>query len=1533
MHSKAVSAATSRIPAQSRAAGINVFRCSFAQERLWFLHQMHTDHVQYNEAIRLRASGNLDLAILNRTLAVLVERHESLRTTFALDGGSVTQRIAPQGRVPMSVVDLSHLPADAATRIDAVIQGRALRVPFDLALGPLFRIVIGRLSSTEHVIGITAHHIVCDGWSLALLLAELREIYTGYATGRPRTLAPLPAQPADVAAFERAQFDSGRVDASLAFWQQQLSGAEVLQLPADYRKSSARPVVAAVVERRLDEALTNKVKALGCDARASLFMTLITAWALALSRYSGQEDVVIGSQIANRGRAELDRLIGFVANAFALRVRIRRDQSFTHLLADVRDRCVAAYARQDAPFEKVVERLQPSRSPGANPLFTSVFTLQISIPSAIDLPGVSLSWLDPGPQTPPKFDLALSVRDDGQTLLARWRFDPLLFHPATVGRLADEWVRVLEQAVEDPQQPVAAIESRAPGVGAPRAAVASRPLASGLLLHHLFEASARKTPAALAVTHGARSLTYHEVNRQANCIARCLQQLGAGPEMVVGLLLDRHAEMIVAILGVLKSGAAYLPLEPQHPKERLEYVLRDCSPCVVLTEKSLAALVPAGSPQVVLIEDLLSAVADVESDVRSAGDPENAAYVIYTSGSTGRPKGTIVTHRNVVRLLEATESKFRFGADDTWTVFHSYAFDFSVWEIWGALAYGGRMVVVPFWLSRSPAEFHQLVNDTRVTVLNQTPSALKQFMQANWDAGSPPIPQLRYVILGGEEFNPASLQRWYTIHDDHQPEIVNMYGITETTVHVTHRVVRRRDTVAGVVSPIGTPIDDLTLHVLDASMSPVADGALGEMYVGGAGLARGYWRRPGLTASRLVPDPFGPPGQRLYRSGDRARLTGENELSYAGRIDHQVKVRGHRIELGEIEAVLTEHPGVQVAVVRARSGASEDTSLIAYWVPMAGAVVDDAALRAYLRTRLPDYMQPSALVAIPALPLTTNGKVDTNALPEVSYDTHVSVDTLRTPTEDILSGMWSQLLRHDSVGRHANFFDVGGHSLLATQLASRIREVFNVQVPLRTIFEQPTIADLAGCIDALRREHSVVEAVITPRADCARPPLSLAQQGIWFREELEPGSAYNVAKVIKLVGSLDVSSVRGAWAAIVGRHEVLRTCYPTVDGEPVQEITDAAAVRIPYVDLESLSDGACDAVVGRIITSETLRALSLANGPVWRMQLLRLSAQTHVLVLVLHHIACDGWSVGVLLREFNELYESLREGRPHALSPLPIQFADFAVWQRTQLSAAMLREQEQYWRKQLQGSVPLQLPRDHATSMDDLHPAGRVPLDLGEALTSDILRVARSEGLTPFMVLAAALTVLLSRWTGQDDVTLGTDLANRTRGETEGLIGVFVNQVVLRAKVDSHASFREVLMQIRETTLNAYARQEVPFEWLLSTMAPPASRSRAPLFQVKLVFQNAPTVNLKLADVVAEDMPLPAREAKLDLLLMLRPEGKTIRGLLEYDANAFTPSTAESLVSCYRHFLHAACAEPSTIVSAIVTSTDDEYRRMTAAFS
>ncbi|MFB2896610.1 amino acid adenylation domain-containing protein [Aerosakkonemataceae cyanobacterium BLCC-F50] len=1063
---------------------------SYAQSRLWFLDQFQPNSALYNIPIALRLVGTLEITALEQSLVEIIHRHEVLRTNFITVNGQPVPIIKTEVNSKISVVDLQHLSTTEREIAYAQLAQQQAIQPFDLAHTNLLRTTLVVLSETEQILLVCMHHIVSDGWSRGVLIQELITLYNSYTQNQlsdaPATqtpLEPLPIQYADFAIWQKQWLQGEVLQTQLSYWQQQLADAPpLLLLPTDRPRPAIQTFTGVHQEFTLSVELTQRLIKLSQEQGVTLFMTLLAAFDTLLYRYTGQSDILVGSPIANRNRSEIERLIGCFINTLVLRADLSRNPSFKELLTRIRDVAMDAYTHQDLPFELLVETLQPERNLSHTPLFQVMFVLQNAPMSDIKLTGLTMSYL-PTENATAKFDLTLSMDNRTTGLVGVWEYNTDLFDGITIERMTGHFLTLLEAIVAAPQTPISQLPILT-------AAEQQQLLVewndtqidypTDKCLHQLFEQQVEKTPLSVAVVFENEQLTYRELNSRANQLAHYLRSLGVGADVLVGICVERSIEMIVGILGILKAGGAYVPLDPTYPQDRLSFILSDAQISVLLSQQHLVEKLPQHQARLTYLDSEWETIAQhSESNPQNTATSNNLAYIIYTSGSTGKPKGVLVNHCNVVRLFAATNDWYHFNAQDVWTLFHSYAFDFSVWEIWGALLYGGRLVIVPYFVTRSPESFYQLLVNEKVTILNQTPSAFLQLISAEESITTQVDLKLRLVIFGGEALELKSLQPWFERHGDRVPQLVNMYGITETTVHVTYRPLSLAD-LNGVASAIGRPIPDLQVYVLDQHLQPVPIGVRGEMYVGGAGVTRGYLNRDELTAQRFISSPFA--HAKLYKTGDLARYLPNGELEYLGRIDNQVKIRGFRIELGEIEAALASHPAIRENVVVVREDEPGDKRLVAYAVAKGEPSPQAVELRQFLSDRLPTYMIPNAIVLLESLPLTANGKVDRRALPKPDLhsqplDKYVA---LRSPTEERLAEIWAEVLKVERVGINDNFFALGGHSLLATQLVSRIRDRFQIELPLRELFSTASLAELAQSIENLQQQNLGTQTPVSP---------------------------------------------------------------------------------------------------------------------------------------------------------------------------------------------------------------------------------------------------------------------------------------------------------------------------------------------------------------------------------------------------------------------------------------------------------------------
>ena len=1505
---------------------------SFAQQRLWFLHRLEPESAAYNIPGALRLRGTLLPGALAAALREIVRRHEALRTVFRDAPGRPVQVVLPPalpGAGELPAIDLAGLPAEVRESEAARLLDAAGQRPFDLERGPLLRLELIRLGAEEHLLAVMMHHIVSDAWSLGVTVRELSALYGAALAGEPSPLPELAVQYGDFARWQRSWLSGEVLAAELDHWRQTLAGApEALELPTD-RPRPAPLAPAGHLPLALPPELAAELTALGRLRGWTLFMTLLAAFDALLARWSGQRDLVVGAPIANRQRHEVEGLIGFFTNTLALRLDLAGDPAFAAVVDRARAVTLTAQAHQELPFERLVEELAPERDLSRTPLFQVMLVVQHDPAAGLALPGLATELIDVELGTA-KFDLTLFLIAEGDAVAGHLEFNRGLFDAATAGRFLGHFSTLLAAAVADP----AARLSQLPLLTAPERqeliawTTPRDPRPEPRCVHEMVAIQAALQPAAVAVELGGERLTYGELMARSGALARRLRAAGVGPDVPVGLYLARSLDMMVSVLGVLLAGGAYVPLDPSYPGERLRSMLEDAGAPVVVTHGGLVDTVPAGASLVVRADqppaDPLAAEWDGVNSGTLGALPGHLAYVVYTSGSTGRPKGVAMPHAALAALLAWQLRTSSAGGGRT-LQYTSLSFDVSFQEIFSTWCAGGTLVLVPEETRRDPAALVRLLAEERVERLFQPFVALQQLAVAAADG--PPPASLREVMSAGEQLHvtPQLAAMFARLPGC---RLYNHYGPSET--HAVTWLALTGDPAGWPESPsIGRPVDHARVFLLDADLRPVPAGVPGELWAGGAGLARGYMRSD-LTAERFLPDPFDwvagwHPGDRLYRTGDLARRLPTGELEFLGRRDQQVKVRGHRVETAEIELALARQAAVSQAAVLVRGDSAGAKRLVAYVVFRDGVPVPSAAeLRAALAESLPEPLVPTVWARLDQLPTTPSGKLDRRALarlhPDDSWSGDESYVAPRNPVEELMAGIWMEVLGVDRVGVHDEFFQLGGHSLLATQVASRVREVFGVELPLRRIFATPSLEALAAAVAAVAAARTETAMAGSPGAPALAPqprsgdlPLSFGQERLWFLHRLQPESpAYNIPLALRAAGELDPARLSAALGALARRHEVLRTVYAERDGEARQVVLPAAAVPLPVVDLGALAAGRREEEARRLAVAEASRPFDLGRGPILRALLLAVAPRRQVLLLDIHHIATDGWSMGVLVREVAALYAG------SVLPALPVQYADFAIWQRRWLAGGAMAAQLAWWHERLRGAPALDLMTDYARPAVMTQRGADHRFGLGGELSREVVELAHQAGVTPFMVLAAGLFTLLFRLTGQHDLTLGSPIANRNHLQTENLIGFFVNTLTLRADLSRTASFRDLLRQVREMSLGAYAHQDLPFEKLVDELHPDRDLSRSPLFQVALALQNAPLPAAELGGVRLLEEEVPSGVSKFDLAFAFNEEADgRLAGVLQYATDLFAPATAARYARQLTVLLAGLVAEPAGRLDAV----------------
>jgi amino acid adenylation domain-containing protein/FkbM family methyltransferase len=1796
---------------------------SYAQQRLWFIDQLTPGTVSYNLCSAFRLRGALNSAALDRSMAEIVRRHESLRTTFPSDQGRPIQFIDSGDGWRLPVEDMSHLTvaaqeAEVRRRVDESAER-----PFDLTHGPLFRTLLLRLNDEEHVLLLGMHHIISDGMSLDVFGRELAKLYEAYSKGHDFSLPALPIQYADYAVWQRRYLESGVLRVQMEYWVKELEGLpRLLELPADRPRPPVQSFRGAHRAFALSKELSDRLKDLGRREGTTLFMTLMAAFQTLLGRYGGQERFIVSTGIADRDRPETQGLIGCLINILLLKADLSGNPTFRDMLARVRKIAIDAFTHRDMPFESLVEQLAPERDLSYNPLTQVMFVLLNGPMNHLEISGLNIQPLEIEMTVSP-YDLVMHMWETAEGLAGFWHYSTDLFESATIERMLGQFLQLLEAIVTDPGRRVLDLPLL-------READRQRMLVewndtrwdfpSDKCLHELFELQARLKPDAVAIIFGKEQWTYGELDSQANRLARDLRRRGVVSDTLVGLCVERSAEMIVGMLGIMKAGGAYVPLDPNYPQERLSFMLQDTGAGLVLTQQRLLAGLGVLPAEVVCLDTQWPEIAR-ESDEKPASGvgPLNLSYVIFTSGSTGMPKGIAIQHRGVLNNIVDLNRRHGVGPGDSVLCLSSLSFDMCVYEVFGMLEAGATIVMPAPEGLREPGHWAELMQRHRITIWNSAPALLK--MLVDYVSGRPELwpRDLHLAILGGD-WVPVSLPDRLKAMAPRVRFIV-LGGATEASIHSIIFPVDKVDPEWKSI-PYGKPQYNQKAYILNPRLQPAPMGVVGDLYLGGIGLGRGYFGRPEQTAERFLPNPFAAgPGERIYRTGDLARYGPDGTIELIGRADFQVKIRGMRIECGEIEAVLRRHPGVREAVVAAKD-VGGDRRLIAYVRPspdtaspichrlrldhagladgwqwtelpnglpilcrnkmetefsyqeifeqksylrhgitlrdgacvfdvganigmfalqiaeqcrdatiyafepippvfallqanmalhgkntrlfncgiardsteatftylphlslissrfadsaadretvksflrnerkidgqlvdelledrlvseqvtcpmktlsqvirenhieridllkidvekgeldaLAGiephdwpkirqmvvevydiegrvaavtkllqergytveteqdemltdthfrnvyAVREDSApaphtkngsadhtdrtrwkkpddlltdLRSLLKDKLPDYMVPTAIVLMDELPLSPNGKIDRKALPlpeaPVSRVNPTSSQP-RTPVEDILASICANVLNVAAVGIFDNFFELGGHSLLATQVISQVRQAFRVELPLRTLFESPTVAGLAVCIESARQTGTSRQtAPLAPIAgDRSRPlPLSFAQQRLWFMDQLLPGSpAYNIPFTFDLTGELRVDALRRSIGELWRRHEVLRTTFPQVEGQPAQTIGAMKDCRLELVDLGTLPHAEREAEAGRQVDAESRRPFDLGSGPLFRATLLRLDSRHHVLCFILHHIAADGWSLGVFARELSILYDAFSADRPSPLPGLPIQYADYAVWQRDELQGEALESLIAFWRKQLLGAPEkLELPIDHARPPVQTLRGARHVFELPASLREAVVGVSRQEGATLFMTLLTVFKIFLRARTKQEDLVVGSPFANRTRSETMGLMGPFVNTVVLRTHLNGNPTFRELVARIREVVLETDAHQDLPFEKVVEIVRPPRDPSRNPLFQVNFRVVTEPPM-LRLTGLETTHRVGDCPYSKFDLALELWNTADTFGGYWEYSTDLFDKETIVRMNEEFAALMQEVIAHPDVRLDELET--------------
>lgn len=1476
---------------------------SFAQKRLWLLDQLYPQSFSYNVPYVLRLKGPLHIEAMKNSLQELVKRHESLRTSFIYEDEKIVQTIAKSLVLDIACVDLSHLAEGEKAEESMRQMTIAAQIPFSLATGPLIRAQLLRITSTDHYLFLNFHHIITDGWSETIFFKELQLLYRRFVTRDISIQLPeLPLQYADYTLWQYDWLKGEVFDTQLAYWTNQLRGElPVLALPYDHPRPASKTYNGARLDFSFSHTLLQALKYLSRQEDASLYMVMLAAFNILLYRYTRQDDILVAAPIANRNRREWEAVLGFFANTIILRTDLSGNPSFRDILRRVRTITLDAYAHQDIPFEQLVEKLSPDRDLSMNPIFQIMLNLY-EAPEDIQFEGMVAEFIDLDNRTA-KFDLEVGIVEKADGLHGELEYSTDLFDEMTMKRLIEHYRVVLAAMVQDPNQAIDSFdlltEEEQHQFLEWNATDTSYP--ENLCLHHLFEQQVIQSPDERAVIFANQSLTYRELNRHANGLAKLLREHNVGPEICVGVCIPRSLEMVVAVLGILKAGGAYVPLDPQYPQERLQYIVDDAHITLVLTKNQLSEHIGGVALQHIHLDQIWDKLELIDESI-DACTPDNLLYLIYTSGSTGKPKGVALTHRPLVNLIAWQEKKWIHAKKVRCLQFSSLSFDLSCFEFFTTFATGSTLIIPEDEVRDNPERLLHLLIDQKVERACFPYVGLQQIAEVAVQSNISAM-VLKEIVVSGEQLH-LSPQIVSLLERLDACVLHNHYGPSETHVVTTYPILRGQE--RQVLPPIGHPIANTQLYVLDSQLHPVPIGVQGELYIAGISLARSYTNYPNITGERFIPNPFSSePGARMYRSGDLVRYLPDGDIQFFGRLDHQVKIRGFRVEPGEIEATLQLYPGVTKATVIARKYAPSFTYLTAYYV--ADQEIPGSELRAYLLTRLPEYMVPTLYMQIEAMPLTPSGKINRLAfpVPERKPSDPATWAAPATPVEQQVADIWSKVLGLAHIGRDDQFFQLGGHSLVATQIIARIRNSWKVEVPLRLIFEAPVLKDFAHQIEqsfAPTARH-IIQA---PRLLRQGPNLlSFAQERLWFFDQLKPGDpAYNLDYAVHIKGALNVAMLEWSLNGVIHRHEVLRTRFQTVNSRPEQIIVPDLFIPLALVDMQRFPDAERMPQALQLAVQVVQQPFDLSQGPLIRALVYQIAEQEFLLVAAMHHIISDGWSMNLFSRELFDLYESRRTATTPVLAGLPIQYADFARWQREWLAGDVLQEQLSFWKQQLRGpllstNLPLDYPRPPVQS----HQGSQVSFTLSNLLTGKIHRLCEQEGISPYMVLLAVFGTLLYRYTGQEDLLIGTPIANRNRQEIEGLIGFFVNTLVLRIQVVKSMTWKELLYRVKQVALDAYAHQDIPFEKVVEEIQPERDLSTSPLFQIMFNMQNTPRFHQRHGMLSITPLTLDCKASVFDLSMSLEEIDDMLFGTVEYCTDLFREDTIHRLIGHYEMLL------------------------------
>ncbi|MFG6107532.1 amino acid adenylation domain-containing protein [Leptothoe sp. EHU-05/26/07-4] len=1527
--SQTMTAAAAKVNTISPAPSDSVLPLAPNQQGLWFIEQLDNNLATYNQTFAVALEGQLDVHVLERSLQEVIARHAILRTNFVSRNGKPVQVIQALNDFQLSQVDISHLAeVDRRAEIEQFTIAEVQR-PFNLAQEQLFRISLFRLENKSYVLIFIMHHLIADGWSSGVIIQELGTLYEAFLVGNPSPLPALSVQYADFAYWQQQQLETV-LEKHLNYWLQQLNGAPpLLQLPTDRPRQVIQTNRGKATTLTLGADLTRSLKQLSQQHGVTLFTLLLTAFQVLLHRYTHQTDLCVGTTISNRDNRSLESLVGYCVNTVVIRTQPSGNSSFRDFLKHVQQIVFEAQEHKDLPFHTLVEKLQPQRDRSYTPLFQAVFVLESLGIEQIESGGLTLSRWET-PVAIAKFDLSLSMQETTGGLIGRFEYNTELFDDATIRRLIGHFQTLLTAIVANPDQclsnlPLLTNAERQQLVKWNNNTFTN--ISYERCIHELFEEQVEKTPDAIAIVFRNQQITYRELNQRSNQLAHYLQTLGVGSNSLVGICLERSPELVIGFLAILKAGGAYVPLDPEYPQERLRFMLSDSQVSILLTQQTLLPSLSFFQERILCLDAVVQAF-DQASNANpdSKVTAESLAYIIYTSGSTGQPKGVLVPHKGLLNLVFWHHSTFKISTCDHVTQIFGLAFDPCVLEVYPCLTAGATLYLVEPNILRSPRNLQSWLLENSITVTAVVTPLAEALLSLDW----PTQTALRVMLTGGDKLKQYPSENIpFTV--------INNYGPTENTVVTTSGIVTAKLEQHWAPS-IGKAINNVQTHVLDSHMQPVPIGIPGELYIGGTNLAKGYLNRPDLTeksfiSGKSIAHLTESSSAYLYKTGDLVRYRPDGNLEFLGRIDHQVKIRGFRIELGEIEAALTTHPATEQAVVILRDDESSNQQLVAYLVYQGVAIPNSSELKQWLRKTLPGYMIPSIFISLESMPLTPNGKIDRRALPTpdaIHHNLGQSVVAPRDEIEESIDRIWAQVLGIGEISIHDNFFELGGHSLIATQIIARIETTLGIELSLSNLFDTPTIAELAVATKAalqMTPHYNLPPIQKSPHSD--QLPLSFAQIRLVFLQKLQPNNPfYNIATSIRLQGILNVDVLEQSLTEILRRHDILRTRFLDKDEKTYAVVAPFSNFELPLVDLSKFSNIEQETKIQHLATETACQPFDLNVDQLFRFKLLRLSTADHLMVLTMHHSIADGWSSNILMRELLALYNAFSTGRPSSLPELPIQYVDFALWQKQYSQEAFWESDLAYWKRQLADAPTLlALPTDKPRPSVQTFSGNAQLFTLSKKLAKALRTLSQQFEVTLFMMLLAALKVLLYRYTSMTDILVGVPVAHRNRIEIEPLIGCFVNTLVLRTDLSGDPSFQDLLERVRKVSLEAYTHQNLPFEKLLEELKLERNLGHSPLFQIMFSFEDTLELNFNAADLSIDISPIDTNTSKFDLSLNMVETESGLMGRLEYNTDIFEIDRIERLIGHFEVLLESIVAAPSQPISELSPLTSVEKQQ------